>query len=95
MWPSFENKFLIRNHNLCWWHFAISDRNFGAFCTGSNLVHYHIIKWFAANNLVLNLDETDVINLVMNNSLQCLLSIGYKEKNVEETIIKSNYVLDL
>jgi hypothetical protein len=54
-----------------------------------------MIKWFAANNLVLNLDETDVINLVMNNSLQCLLSIGYKEKNVEETIIKSNNVLDL
>jgi len=36
--------------------------------------------------LVLNLDETDVIKLVMNNSLQCLLSIGYKEKYVEETI---------
>lgn len=86
MWPSPEIKFLIRNHNVCWWRFIISNRNFWAFSTVSNLVHYHMIKWFAANNLVLNLDETDVIKLVINNSLQCLLSIGYKGKNVEETI---------
>jgi len=36
--------------------------------------------------LVLSLDETDVIKLVMNNSLQCLWSVGYKEKYVEEII---------
>lgn len=78
MWPSPENKFLIRNHNVFWWHFIISDRNFGAFSIVSNLVHYHMIKWFASDNLVINLDETDVIKL------QCLLSSGYKEKYVEK-----------
>ena len=74
MWPSPENKFLIRNHTVCWWCFIISDRNFGAFSAVPNLVHYHMIKWFAANNLVLNLDEIDVIKFAMNNSLQCLLN---------------------
>jgi hypothetical protein len=32
----------------------ISSRNFEDFCSVSNLVLSHTIKWFAANNLVLN-----------------------------------------
>jgi len=35
----------------------ISSRKFEDFSSVSNLVLSHMIKWFAANNLVLNLDK--------------------------------------
>jgi hypothetical protein len=36
----------------------ISRRHFGDICWVSNLFLSHVIKWFAASKLVLNLDET-------------------------------------
>jgi hypothetical protein len=35
----------------------ISSRNFKDFCSVANLVLSHMIKWFAANNLVINLED--------------------------------------
>jgi len=64
---------------------TISSRNFEDFCSVSNLVLSHMIKWFAANNLVLNLDKTNIMKFMTENSSQSTLYIGYKEKYVEET----------
>ena len=36
-------------------------------------------KWFAASNLVLNLDKTKMIEFVTNNSPQSAFGIGHKE----------------
>jgi len=36
----------------------ISSRHFGDICSVSDLVFSHVIKWFAANKVVLNLDKT-------------------------------------
>ena len=41
-----------------------------------------MIKWFAANNLVLNLDKTNIMKLITKSTLH----IGYKEKYVGETV---------
>jgi hypothetical protein len=37
--------------------FIISNRNFGDYCTMSNLVLFHMIEWFAANKLVPSVDK--------------------------------------
>jgi hypothetical protein len=42
-----------------------------------------MIKWFAANNLVLNLDKINTMKLITNNSPHSALCIGYKEKYIE------------
>jgi hypothetical protein len=52
----------------------------------SNLVVSHIIEWFTANKLVLNLDKTNIMKFIMNNSPHCALHIGYKEKYIEEMV---------
>ena len=57
----------------------ISRRNFRDFCSVSNLVLSHMIKWFAANNLVLNLDKINVMKFIA-------LHFGYKEKYIVETV---------
>ena len=44
----------------------ISSRHFGDICWVSNLVLSHVIKWFAANKLVLNIDKTKLN--ILNNS---------------------------
>jgi hypothetical protein len=44
-----------------------------------------MIEWFAANKLVLNLEETNVMKSVTSNSPHCAFSVGYKDKYVEET----------
>jgi hypothetical protein len=41
-----------------------------------------MIKWFAANNLVLNLDKMNMIKLKTKNSSHSTLCIGYKEKYI-------------
>jgi len=46
---------------------TISSRNFQDFCSVSNLVLFHMIKWFAANNLVLNLDKTNIMKFITKN----------------------------
>jgi hypothetical protein len=43
-------------------------------------------EWFAANKLALNLDKTDIMKFITNNSSQSALCIGYKEKHTEKTV---------
>jgi hypothetical protein len=42
-----------------------------------------MIKWFAANNLVLNLDKMNKLKFILNNSLHSTQHVGYKEKSIE------------
>jgi len=64
----------------------ISSRNFKDFCSVSNLVLSYIIKWFPANNLVLNLHKTNIMKFITKNSSHSALHTGYKEKYIEETV---------
>jgi len=48
---------------------TISSRNFEDFSSMSNLVLSHMIKWFAANNLVLNLGKTNTVEYQYNEIL--------------------------
>jgi hypothetical protein len=64
----------------------ISNRNFENFCTISNSVFSSMIEWFSANKLVPNLEKTNIMKFVMNNSPHCALNIGYKDKYIEETV---------
>jgi len=41
-----------------------------------------MIKWFATNNLLLNLDKTNIIKFVTKNSAHSTLHIGYKEEYI-------------
>jgi hypothetical protein len=45
----------------------ISSRNFDYFCAVSNLVLSHMIKWFAANNVVINFDKTNIMKFITKN----------------------------
>jgi len=45
-----------------------------------------MIKWFAANKLVLNLDTMNTIKFIPRNSTYSTLCLGYKEKYIEETV---------
>jgi len=45
-----------------------------------------MIKWFAAYNLVLNLDKMNVMKFTTKNSSHSTLHFGYKEKYIEETV---------
>ena len=45
-----------------------------------------MIKWFAANNLVLNLDKINIMKFITKNSSHSTLCIGYKEKYIEEAV---------
>jgi hypothetical protein len=43
-------------------------------------------KWFTANKLALNLDKTNIIKFITNNSPQLALSIGYYGKYIQESV---------
>jgi predicted metal-dependent hydrolase len=45
-----------------------------------------MIKFFAANKLVLHLDKSNIMKFITKNSLHSKLHIGYKEKYIEETV---------
>jgi len=45
-----------------------SSRNFKDFCSLSNIILSCMIKWFGANNLVLNLDKINTIKFITKNS---------------------------
>ena len=62
----------------------ISSRNFKDFCSVSNLVLSHMIKWFAVNNLILNLDKTNIMKFITKNSALSVIHIGYKETYIQE-----------
>jgi hypothetical protein len=55
----------------------ISSIKFEDFCTISNLILSHVTEWFAANKLVLNLEKTNIMKSVTNNSPHCAVTIGY------------------
>jgi hypothetical protein len=50
-----------------------------------------MIKWFAANKLVLSLDKTSTMEFVRNYSLHSALHTGYKEKYIEESTYKISW----
>ena len=52
----------------------------------SNLIQSCIIKWFAANNLVLNVDKMNIMKFITMKSSHSTLHIGYKENYIEETM---------
>ena len=64
----------------------ITSRNFEDSCSLSNLVLSHMIKLFAANNLVFNLNKTNIKKFMTKNSAHSILHIGYKEKYIQETM---------
>ena len=45
-----------------------------------------MITWFAVNNLVLNLDKTNIMISITKNSSHSVLHIDYKEKYVEDIL---------
>jgi hypothetical protein len=68
----------------------ISSKNFGDFRTMPDLVHCHMIKWFATK-LVLNLDKTNIMKFMMSNSPHSALCTGYEEKCIEEKAYNEIY----
>jgi len=52
----------------------------------SNLVLFHIIKWFAANNLVLNFYKTNIMKFITKKSSHSTLHIGYTGNCIAETM---------
>jgi hypothetical protein len=45
-----------------------------------------MIEWFAANKLIRNLEKTNVMKFVTKNLPHCALTIGYKDKYIEEVV---------
>jgi hypothetical protein len=66
----------------------ISSKNLDDFCMLSNMVVSLMGKWFAANKLTLNLDKTNIIKFTTHNSPEFLISIGYEDKYIEESVYK-------
>jgi hypothetical protein len=64
----------------------ISNGNFRDFSATSNLVLSFMIEWFAANKLILNLEKTNIIKVETKNMPHCALTIGYKDKYIEEIV---------
>jgi hypothetical protein len=64
----------------------ISNRNFEDFYMIPNSVLSSMIECFSANKLVLNLEKTNIMKFVMNNSPHCALNIGYEDKYAEGTV---------
>jgi hypothetical protein len=64
----------------------ISNKNLDDFCMLSNPVVSLMSKWFTVNKPALNLDETNIIKFIMYNSPQFLISIGYEDKYIKESV---------
>jgi len=64
----------------------ISSRNFEDFYSLSNLVLSHMTRWCAADNLVVNLDKTNMMKFTTKNSSHSTLCVGYKEQLMQETV---------
>jgi threonine synthase len=45
-----------------------------------------MIKWFYANNLVLNLNKVNLMKFITKNSAHFAVHISYKEKYTQETV---------
>ena len=55
-----------------------SSKNFEEFCSMARSVLFHVIKWFGANKLVLNLDKANIMKSITINLPCSALHIGYK-----------------
>ena len=64
----------------------LSNRNFKDLSSVSNLLLCHMITWFAANNLVLNLDETNIMISITKTSSHSVLHIDCKENYIVEIV---------
>jgi len=64
----------------------ISNENFIDFATSANQILAHMIEWFSANKLVLNLEKTNIMKFVTINQPYCALTISYKDKCREEAV---------
>jgi hypothetical protein len=64
----------------------ISNRIFIEFSTTAKLVLAHMIEWFSAKELVLNLEKTNIMKSVTNNLLYCALTMGHKGKYIKEAV---------
>jgi hypothetical protein len=61
-------------------------QKFEDFSSVSNLVLCHVLEWFEANKLVLNLEKTNIIKFVTLNSPLYTMTTGYKDKYTKETV---------
>lgn len=63
----------------------------------SNLVLSYMSKWFSANELLLNLNQTNIMTFIGNNLPHCALSssIGCKGKCTEGNVSKKFFVLQI
>ena len=52
----------------------------------SNLVLSRIIEWFAAINLVLTSDKTNIMEFITKNSSHATFHIGYKDNYIEDIV---------
>jgi hypothetical protein len=64
----------------------MSNGNFRDFSATSNLVLSRMTEWFAANKLILNLEKTNIMKFVTKNLPHYALTIGYKDKYIEEVV---------
>jgi hypothetical protein len=64
----------------------MSSRNFEDYCSLSNPLLRHIIEWFAANNLVLNLYKMTIIKFITKNSSHSTLHTSYTDRCIEEMV---------
>ena len=60
--------------------------NLTEFSKTANQVLARMIEWFSANRLVLNLEKTNILKFVTNNLPCCALTIGHKDKYIEEVV---------
>jgi hypothetical protein len=70
----------------------ITNKTFDDFCTLANSVLSHMSKWFTANKPDMSLYKRKIIQLVINNSLQHALHIGYNGIYVDESANKHSSV---
>jgi len=65
---------------------VIASRKLKNFCSVANSVLSHMIKWFAANKLVLNPDKTNIMQFITKNTTQSTFCNDYIEKYIEEAV---------
>jgi len=65
---------------------GLNCNNYKSLTSCLNEVLSHMIKWFAANNLVLTLDQMNTVKLKTKNSSHSTLCTGYKEKYIEDSV---------
>ena len=64
----------------------ISNSNLTEFSTTANLILARMIEWFSASRLVSNLEKTNVLKFVTNNLPYCAMTIGHKDKYIQEAV---------